>query len=531
MRYLEGHGRTPQLLWPDVLDDDVTAEHPVRCIEADVESLDLERLGVARAQAALTGRPAYDPRDLLTLYISGDLNRIRSGRRLERETHRNVELLWRLRTLRPDFKTIADFRKNNTTALQALFRECVLLGKQLDRCGAALLALDGSKLKAVNSQHKHFTEAKLAKALKDIEEKVAQYLRDLEAADSEEATVHQPTTAELQKKIESLRERQKRYRGFVQEITASGATQLSLTAPDRRSMPKRPKVDGGDHVPIAVDSEHKLIVAQEVTNAVTDDAQLSPLAMRAKETLGVERLRVVADMGDSHGHERKTCDAAGIDAYGPKPSPSANTKLGLFGKECVTYDPAKACSRCPRGEELTLRFETPALGRHLRYDATGACRRCPMKEQCTSNKGGRSITRWVDEHILERMEERLKANPAIMQERKQRVAHPFGTIKHANEQGYVLLKGLKNVPAEFRLSGVAYHLKRVATILGVPRLLGALGEEWHQVDLCSQAETGPRPLSCPYGELSDGHSRSDPAAPKGAVSFHTVWRLVRPGRL
>jgi transposase len=475
MRYIEGHCRTQQLLLPDAIDDYVTEENPVRFIDAYVEGLDLESLGVARAQAALTGRPAYDPRDLLKLYIYGYLNRIRSSRRLERETHRNVELIWLLRKLRPDFKTIADFRKNNTKALQALFREFVLLCKQLDLFGAELLAIDGSKFKAVNSKHKNFTKTKLEKALKDIDDKVAKYLSDLDASDREEASVHQPSSEELQKKIESLQERQKRYRGFVQEITASGETQLSLTDPDSRSMPKSPKVDVGYNVQITVDGKHKLIVEQDVTNAVTDDDQLSPLAMRAKETLGVERLRVVADMGYYHGHEIKTCDEAGIDAYVPKPSTSANTKLGLFGKERFTYDPEKDCYRCPRGEELTLRFETTELGRHIRYYATGACRSCPLKEQCTRNKGGRRITRWVDEHILERMEERLKANPAIMQERKQLVEHPFGTIKHANDQGYFLMKGLKNVRAEFSLSCLAYNLRRVINILGVPRLLGALG--------------------------------------------------------
>jgi transposase len=474
MRYIEGHCRTPRLLLPDLLDDDVTDENPVRFIDAYVESLDLMSLGFARVQAACTGRPAYDPRDLLKLYIYGYLNRIRSSPRLERETHRHVELIWLLRKLRPDFKTIADFRKHHTKALQALFREFVLLCKQLELFGAELLAIDGSKFKAANNKHKNFTKAKLEKALKDIDEQVEQYLRDLDAADREESSVHQPTSEELQKKLENLQERQKRCRGLVEEITASGETQLSLTDPDSRSMPKSPKVDMGYNVEIAVDSQHKLIVAQDVTTAVTDDDQLSPLAIRAKETLGVERMRAVADRGYSHGQEINACDEAGVAAYVPKPSTSANTKLGLFGKERFTDDPQKDCYRCPRGEELTFRFETTELGRHIRYDATGACRSCPMKEQCTRNKGGRRITRWVDEHILERMEERLKANPEIMQERKQLVEHPVGTIKHANDQGYVLMKGLKNVRAECSLSCLAYNLKRAINILGVPQLLGAL---------------------------------------------------------
>jgi transposase len=475
MSDIEGYCRTQRLLLPDLLDDDVTEEHPVRFIDAYVDSLALERLGFTRAQAALTGRPAYDPRELLKLYIDGDLNRIRSSRRLERETHRNVELIWLLRTLRPDFKTIADFRKNHTAALQALFRAFVFLCKQLDLFGAELLAIDGSKFKAVNSKHKNYTTTKLEKALKDVDAPVEKYLSDLEACDRAESGVHQPTREELQQKIERLQERQQRYHGLVQEITASGKTQLSLTAPDSRSMPKSPKVDVGDNVQIAVDSRHKLIVEQDVTNAITDDDQLSPLAMRAKETLGVAWLRAVADMGYSHGHEIKACDEAGIEVYVPKPSTSANTKLGLFGKERFSDDPAKACYRGPGGAELTCRVETTELGRHIRYYATSACRRCPLKAQCTRNKEGRRITRWVDEHILERMEERLKATPEIMQERKHLVEHPCGTIKHANDQGDFLMKGLKNVRAEFSLSCLASNCKRVINILGVPQLLVALG--------------------------------------------------------
>jgi transposase len=209
MRSLEGHCRTQRRLLPDLLADDVTEDHPLRVLEAYVASLELASLGFARAQAACTGRPAYDPGDVLTLYIYGDLNRLRSSRRLERETPRHVELIWLLRTLRPDFKTIADVRKHNTQALQALFRAFVLLGKQLDRFGAALLAIEGRKCKAVNNTHKHFTQAKLEKALKDLDEQGEQYLRERDAAASADSSVHPPTREELQKPIESRKERQK----------------------------------------------------------------------------------------------------------------------------------------------------------------------------------------------------------------------------------------------------------------------------------------------------------------------------------
>jgi hypothetical protein len=225
-----------------------------------------------------------------------------------------VALIWRLRKLRPDFKTIADFSKTHTTALQALFREFVRLCRQLDRFGAALLASDGSQFKAVHSTHQNFTQATLEQALKGIDAQVEQYWRDLDASDREEARVPRPTKEERQAKIKRLQERQQRYRGFMPEIAAHGATPLSLTDPDSRSMPKSPTVDVGDNVHMAVDSKQKLMVEQAVTNAVTDDDQLSPLASRAKQTLGVERMSVVADLGYSHGHEINACAEAGIEA-------------------------------------------------------------------------------------------------------------------------------------------------------------------------------------------------------------------------
>jgi transposase len=475
MSDIEGYCRPQRLLWPDLLDDDVTAEHPVRVIDASGERLDLERLGFARAQAALTGRPAYAPRDVLRLYSYGDLNRIRSSRSLERETHRHVERIWRLRTLRPDVKTIADFRKNTPKALPALCREVVLWCKPLALFGTELLASDGSQFKAVNSHHKTFTKTKLEQALQDLDEQVAQYLSALEASEREASSVHQPTSEELPKTIERLQERQQRYYGGMQEMTASGETPRSLTDPESRSLPKSPKVDVGDNGQVAVDSQPKLMVEPDVTHAVTDDEQLSPLAMRAKETLGVERLRAVADRGYDPGHESNACDEAGLDADVPTPSTSANTTLGRCGKGRVSDDPHKDCYRWPGGAERTFRCETTELGRPSRSSATAAGRKCPLKEPCTSNTDGRRLTRGVDEHILERMEERLNATPASMQERKPLVEHPFGTITHANDQGYFLMKGLKNVRAECSLSCVADNRKRVLNILGVPRLLVALG--------------------------------------------------------
>jgi hypothetical protein len=239
-------------------------------------------------------------------------------------------------------------------------------------------------------------------------------------------------------------------------------------------MPKSPKVDVGYNAQVAVDAKHKLFVIQEVTNAVTDVNQLSGIAIQAKEALAVEQVKVVADMGYYHGEAIKACEEAGIEPYVAKPLTSANRKLGLYAKEQFTYAPEHDCYRCPAGQALTFRFATVELGRQIRYYATPACRACAIKARCTRNKGGRRITRWVHEHLLERMQQRVEANPALMRRRTQIVEHPFGTIKHWHDQGYFLMKGLEKVRAEFSLSTLAYNLRRVMTILGVSHMLRAL---------------------------------------------------------
>jgi transposase len=474
MGHIEGASRAQHILFPEVLDDDIAEDNPARFIDVFVESLDLDAIGFRRTRPAATGRPSYDPGHLLKLYIYGYMNRIRSSRRLERETHRNVELLWLLRKLPPDFKTIADFRKDNVTAFKQVFRAFVIRCKEWGLFGQELVAIDGSKFKAVNNRRRNFTKAKLSETLTDIDAKIEHYMRELDKTDVEEANVQQPTVEALQEKVRQLRERKGRYEGLLQEMDRTGQSQVSLTDPDSRAMPKSPKVDVGYNAQVAVDDKHHLFVVQDVTNAVTDVEQLSNIAIQAKEALEVEQLTVVADMGYYHGEELKACEEAGIDPYVAKPLTSANHKLGLFGKERFTYDPAQDCYRCPAGQMLTFRFATVELGRPLRYYATTACRACAIKARCTRNKEGRRMTRWVHEHILERMPKRVEANPAMMKMRKQIVEHPFGTIKHWHDQGYFLMKGLKKVRAEFSLSTLAYNLRRVMTRLGVPHMLQAL---------------------------------------------------------
>jgi transposase len=478
MGFIHGANRHTEILFPERLDDYIAAENPVRFLDAFVDHLNLTTLGFQRAQPAVTGRPAYDPADLLKLYLYGYLYRLRSSRRLEQETHRNVELMWLLKKLRPDHKTIADFRKNNLVPLRQVCREFTLLCKQLDLFAGELVAIDGSKFKAVNAKERNFTPDRLAKLLQQIDQRIEGYLKDLDGQDTQdEAGTPGGAVAEnLQAKLEALQQRKLLYADVQAQLEASGATQLSLTDPESRAM-KLGKGRGTEvcyNVQTAVDSKHKLIIANDVTNDTGDRACLSPMALQAQDILG-GTFDAVADVGYYHGEEVKTCLEAGITPYVARPVTSANQKLGLFSKDDFTYDGATDTYQCPAGEQLTFRFATVEQGRHIRYYATAACRACPLKQQCTRNKGGRRLTRWVDEHLLEEMEQRVRSRPEVMKQRKQLVEHPFGTMKRWWDAGYFLMRGLEKVRTEFSLTVLAYNLRRVLNLVEMPRLIAALG--------------------------------------------------------
>jgi transposase len=474
--YIEGTDRQQAWLLPERLEDYVSADNPVRFLDAFVDSLDLAALGFQRATPNDTGRPPYQPGDLLRLYLYGYLNRLRSSRRLEREAHRNVELLWLLRQLRPDFKTIADFRKDNLQPLRAVCRQFTLLCRQLDLFGGELVAIDGSKLRAVNSKRRNYSERKLRATLAEIDAKIDGYLAQLDAADAIEPNAAQPTAAQLQQKIEALHQRRQQNAGRLEQLQASGQSQVSLTDPDSRSMKVGQGTEVCYNVQTAVDAKHKLIVEHQVTNAVTDMGQLTAMATAAQQTLGVEKLEVVADMGYYWGAQVKECADAGITCYIPKALTSANTQQGLFGKERFAYDAVRDCYRCPAGQVLSYRSSSFELGRAIRYYRAplAACRACALKARCTRNQEARRLSRWEHEELLDEMQRRVLAQPVKMKQRKALAEHPFGTIKRGMEAGYFLLCGLEKVRTEMSLTVLAYNLKRVINILGVPKLLMAV---------------------------------------------------------
>jgi transposase len=477
MDYIRGANRNQVILFPESVEDYITDDNPVRFIDAFVASLDLAALGFNRAQPAETGRPAYDPGDLLRLYLYGYLNRVRSSRMLERETKVNLEVMWLLGKLTPDFKTVADFRRDNLAAIKQVCREFTLLCRKLKLFGGELVAIDGSKFKAVNNRRRNFNEARLSKAIKAMDEKIGAYLKELDQADAAAPEPDDPTpsAAELRTKIETLRQRQTKYQALKQGLKDSGAKQVSLTDPDARSMVMHHgSTEVGYNVQTAVDEKHQLIVEHQVTNDPTDHAHLAEMAWRAKATLEVEQLEVVADMGYYDGAEVKQCATAGITTYIPKPLTSVNKKRGLFTKQDFVYEEAKDCYLCPAGEELTYRYESFEQGRQIRYYTTSKCLTCPIKEKCTTNQRGRRITRWVDEKFLEDMARRVRARPEMMRRRQQLSEPPFGTIKRAMGHGYFLMKGLNKVGAEMSLTILSYNIKRVINILGVKKMIEAV---------------------------------------------------------
>ena len=473
MGYVEGTNREQVVLFPAVMDDYISAENPVRFVEAFVNQLELGALGFSKAEPEERGRPAYDPRDLLKLYMYGYVNEIRSSRKLERETRRNVELMWLLRRLTPDHKTIANFRKDNARALPAVFREFTKVCRQLDLYGCELVGIDGSKFRAANSADRNFTEAKLNKRLQWIEEKIENYLAALQAEDEAESDESEVNVAQLQAKIAALQERQLAYEGLKQQLAENGEKQISLTDADARLMKGRQGHHVSYNVQIAVDSKHKLVADFAVTNEGNDVNCLAELAQGAQQELGVQELKVCADRGYYNAAQIKTCEDAGIEVHMERPRPSQTE--GIFPLEQFTYDETKDVYICPADKRLSYR--TFDKEKQVRCYWTEACHSCPMKSQCTTGKGPRKIKRPLGQDAADRMLQRVAENPTVLKLRKQLVEHPFGTIKRPMGQDYFLMRGKEKVRGETSLTLLAYNLKRVIKLLGVDKLITVLAKQ------------------------------------------------------
>jgi transposase len=473
MNHRTGLDRSQTLLFPEALEDYVAAENPVRFLDAFVGSLDLHVLGFAKARCAATGRPPYAPAALLKLYLYGYLHRLRSSRSLEAECHRNVEVIWLVRKLTPDFKTIADFRKDNLKPLKAVSRRFTLLCRKLELFGGELLAIDGSKFRAVNARGQNFNAGKLKALIAHTDARLAEYFQRLDQADASEAAVGTLSQAELQQKIAALQEKRDWHAELLAELDDE-QKQVSITDPDTRRMPTAQGNIVGYNAQLAVDAKHKLIAAEAVANEVNDYQQLANVALEAKANLEFQQAEVVADKGYYNAAEVSRCVDQGITPFIPKADTSANTKQGLYGKSQFRYDAQKDVYVCPGNQELTYRFRTYELGRGLKYYRAKGCKDCALKPRCTRNQNNRTITREDHEHLMEAMAERMQAQPEKFKLRKQLAEHPFGTIKRWMGYTHFLLKGLVKVRTEWSLITLAYNLKRVLNLVSFEKLMAAV---------------------------------------------------------
>lgn len=473
MAYITSANRSQVLLLPEAVDDYVGPDNPVRFIDAFVDGLDLEAAGFVRTKAKLTGRPGYHPGDLLKLYLYSYLNRVRSSRRLETETHRNLEVIWLLKRLQPDFKTIADFRRDNCNAFKQVFREFNQLCRQLNLFGRELLAVDGTRIKAVNSRDRNFSQAKIERALAAGEERLKRYLNWLDETDKDdEDGPNHKSVNRLQDKIDSMKAHQEQLKDYRTQLQQSGEDQLSLTNPDARAMHPNSRIGVGYNIQIAVDTKHKLIVEQQVHSKVTDLGLLAVTAKAALADLGVDKIDLVADKGY---FVIEACEAAGVIPHIPKPNRGPAARDGLFTKEKFSFDAKTDSYTCPSGERLAAMYKTKVRDTAfvMNYGNRQACKSCPLKAKCTKGVF-RKVSRYENEAVLVAMAKRLKARPDLLEQRRNCVEHPFGSIMQWMNQGAFLMRRLDNVRGEFSLTSLAYNLRRAINLVGISGLIAAV---------------------------------------------------------
>jgi transposase len=479
MRYIAGVDRKRTVLLPDCIDDYVAEDNQVRLIDAFVETLDIEELGFKNCKPKDTGKPGFNPKDLIKLYIYGYMNRTTSSRELEAGTYKNIELMWLLRKLKPDHKVIADFRKDNGEAIREVFRQFVQLCKQWNLFGKEVIAVDGSKFRASNSKKNNFNEKNLNRRLRYIDEKIEHYMSEMDETDECEETSKKPDENEIDNRIKELKRRKALYEGYKQELEDKDIGEISTTDPDARLMAVNNNgVDVCYNVQTVVDSKHKLIVDCNVINNPTDHGQLSVMGKSAKDVLEVDNIKALADKGYYNADDLKVCEKEHITAYVSKQAFSNSTGEREYYTDRFRYDKEKNVYVCPAGKELKCIRKSPINGntKSIKYRNYEACNNCVCKSKCTTSDKGREISRSLDQDFLDTIDERTSSNKELYKARQMIVEHPFGTIKRGWGISYFLTRGLESVRTEASLAFLAYNMKRVINIMGIKKILKRLSE-------------------------------------------------------
>jgi len=477
MSHVEGLSRYQRTLLAASLDEQVGAEHPVRVIDAFVDRLDREpglgQLGFTRVSVEM-GRPPYHPRDLLKLYLYGYCNQVRSSRRLEREAGRNIEVRWLINQLTPSFKTIADFRRDHPEAIVNVTRSFVQFCRGWSLYGGKLVAVDGTKIEAVASRKKVLTPKKLEKQLAAIDEKIAEHMAAMDEADRVEAA-EEERPADVAAALKALHDRREVVVAQAEALAEEGLTQRVVGEPEARLM-KTPRhgYQVAYNAQTAVDAKHGLIAAFDLASDCNDQAQLLPMAEKAREALEAKALTVVADTGYANGEQGQACQGLGITAVVPRAETVNPKNRDFFTRDRFTYDAASDSFTCPAGQTLAFNKADQNRQKNTYLAKAGACAACTLKPSCTDAER-RSVARGFYEDAKEAMHRRAEGDPAFMKMRRCLAEHPFGTIKWRMGYPRFLLRGLRKAKAEFAIDVLAFNLRRAITLLSVPGLLQRLG--------------------------------------------------------
>lgn len=471
MRYVKGKIDRNQISFDLLSFEELIDENNyVRVIDAFIDIIDINKLDCKYSKVKQTGRSPYNPKDMLKLYVYGYFNGIRTSRKLEKECNRNVELMWLINGLAPDFKTIADFRKDNKKAVIGIFKEFSLLCHELKLIGKEIVAIDGSKFRACNGRHKNFTKRKIEKMLEHYDQAAKKYIELLDHADDNDSDEKKINVNEIQDKLRKAKERIEELSSLQKEVNING--EVSITDPDAKHMNvSNQGTDIAHNIQVAVDSKHHIVVAVDVTSKAADNGQLYTMANQAKQELDVDKLTVLADKGYYNGRDLMSCEKNGIRAIISKQKFRNSSSDVNFTKDKFKYDKEKDVYICPMGKELVRKSGEKAKRqryRCLEYD------NCPYRENCTTNTKGREISPTEYQEYYDRADKLFSDNIELYKQRQMIVEHPFGTVKRALGYTYFLGRGNEKVRCESYMHFLIYNLKRVINILGINQLLEVL---------------------------------------------------------
>jgi len=475
-RYQSSFNRQQEMLLPSRVEDYVSQNNTVRAIDAYVNTLDLKDLAFQHTETIITsGQPPFNPAALLKLYLYGYLQGIRSSRKLESETRRNLEVMWLVEGLLPTYKTIADFRKSNSAALKAANRDFLLLCKELSLFGGETVAVDGSFFKADASKQGIYTEDKLKNQLEALEKKITQYQDELDKQDAADNTLNQGSLNEdknLAEKLALIKQKKLEKEALQQQLKDSGKKQISTVDEDARLLTKRGGTVAGYNVQIAVDAKYKLIVAEDVVQDGNDMQQLTPMLEKAQEILQSKNLDGLGDSGYFNSTHIKACEDQNITVYVAVPDKSKRmAKKGRITRDQFKYDAEQNCYVCPQGEKITRCGKPLEKGgkNYIRYKSNvDVCAECPLQKKCLGEKAKlKQIERWEHEEVIDRHKQRMAENPNKMRQRGALAEHPFGTLKHRAGMNHFLMRGLEKCGGEFSLMVLGYNFVRVINLLGV----------------------------------------------------------------